>query len=240
MVTLDTKKKAFVTSSTIAWTANSTWSPVQRDWSSTRRRAFAPGQMRPRRRAAVQKTSLWISRAPRWMRVSPWPILGTQIPTIASISSSASMAKFRVETAANWARSLMTRTNGATGPGRSPSGKWLALEVNCTEVNRVNFCFSADWYKDRLTDAELDELEHPKPKPKPAAATRPPGPIRRRPSKKPKVEAAEEVTEEWGAKCLCVCDWLMVIVLDYCLILHSYYTCISNTIFSIPISWINI
>lgn len=37
---------------------------------------------------------------------------------------------------------------------------------------------SADWYKDRLTDAELEELENPKPKEKKPQRVR--GPSRRK------------------------------------------------------------
>lgn len=41
--------------------------------------------------------------------------------------------------------------------------------------------FSVDWYKDRLSDAQLDELENPKPQP----ATRVKGAQRRKASRKP-------------------------------------------------------
>lgn len=47
---------------------------------------------------------------------------------------------------------------------------------------------SADWYKDRLTDAALDELENPRP----ATKTRVKGASRRKPSKKVVVIEEEE------------------------------------------------
>lgn len=52
------------------------------------------------------------------------------------------------------------------------------------------FGCSADWYKDRLTDAQLDELENPKP----VSKTRVKGPSRRKPAKKTVV--VEEEDEE--------------------------------------------
>lgn len=48
--------------------------------------------------------------------------------------------------------------------------------------------FSADWYKDRLTDAQLDELENPKP----VSKTRVKGPSRRKPAKKTVIVEEEE------------------------------------------------
>ncbi|XP_055703111.1 protein obstructor-E-like [Phlebotomus papatasi] len=52
-------------------------------------------------------------------------------------------------------------------------------QKRCEWVRKVPEC--ADWYKDRLTDAQLDELENPKP-----ASTRAPGsvPSRRKPVRK--------------------------------------------------------
>lgn len=47
-------------------------------------------------------------------------------------------------------------------------------------ILRINF-YSADWYKDRLTDAELDALENP-PTPPPSKA-KVKGPSRRKPAK---------------------------------------------------------
>lgn len=63
-------------------------------------------------------------------------------------------------------------------------------EINktCDWARKVPDC--ADWYKDRLTDAELDELENPKPK----STSRPKGPQRKRlprPTKAPVVEDVE-------------------------------------------------
>jgi hypothetical protein len=51
------------------------------------------------------------------------------------------------------------------------------------------YIFSADWYKDRLTDAELEELEFPKTTPKPSKS---PGASRRRPSRPRKQQKPEE------------------------------------------------
>ncbi|SPP85617.1 protein obstructor-E [Drosophila guanche] len=64
---------------------------------------------------------------------------------------------------------------------------------NCDWARKVPDC--ADWYKDRLTDAELDELENPKPKS--TTTKRPPrvrGPSRRKPT--PKVVKEEQQEEE--------------------------------------------
>ncbi|XP_011202016.1 protein obstructor-E [Bactrocera dorsalis] len=61
---------------------------------------------------------------------------------------------------------------------------------HCDWSRNVPEC--ADWYKDRLTDAELEELENPKPKTKKPQRTR--GPSRRKPAKAAHVE--EEVEEE--------------------------------------------
>jgi len=60
---------------------------------------------------------------------------------------------------------------------------------HCEWARMVPEC--ADWYKDRLTDAELEELENPKPKVKKPARVR--GPSRR---KQPKVVAAEDADDE--------------------------------------------
>ncbi|XP_037913505.1 protein obstructor-E [Hermetia illucens] len=60
------------------------------------------------------------------------------------------------------------------------------VHKKCEWARKVPEC--ADWYKDRLTDAELDELEHPKPKVK---QHRTKGPSRRKPSRK-----VEEVRDE--------------------------------------------
>lgn len=49
------------------------------------------------------------------------------------------------------------------------------------QLTPLHLLFSADWYKDRLTDAQLDELENPKPPP----TTRVKGVQRRKPSRKP-------------------------------------------------------
>jgi len=49
----------------------------------------------------------------------------------------------------------------------------------CDWARKIPEC--ADWYKDRLTDAQLDELENPKPPP----STRVKGAQRRKPSRKP-------------------------------------------------------
>lgn len=51
-----------------------------------------------------------------------------------------------------------------------------------------NYVCSADWYKDRLTDAQLDELENPKP----VVKTRVKGPSRRKPSRKQQSSDEEE------------------------------------------------
>jgi len=59
----------------------------------------------------------------------------------------------------------------------------------CEWARKVPEC--ADWYKDRLTDAELDALENPKPVTKKPSRVR--GPSRRKPVQKP---AAPERTEE--------------------------------------------
>lgn len=55
------------------------------------------------------------------------------------------------------------------------------------------FCvFSEDWYKDRLTDAQLDELENPKPKTTKGPAT----PIRRKQSSRRQPPAVKVQAEE--------------------------------------------
>lgn len=61
-------------------------------------------------------------------------------------------------------------------------------EINktCDWARKVPDC--ADWYKDRLTDAELDELENPKPK----STTRPKGPQRQRKPRPTKARVVEE------------------------------------------------
>ncbi|XP_055906425.1 protein obstructor-E [Eupeodes corollae] len=62
----------------------------------------------------------------------------------------------------------------------------------CDWARKVPDC--ADWYKDRLTDAQLDELENPKPKAKPKESSRPKGSQRKRlprPTKPPVDEDAE-------------------------------------------------
>jgi hypothetical protein len=64
------------------------------------------------------------------------------------------------------------------------------VNKRCNWARRIPEC--ADWYKDRLTDAELDELENPKPKPTRA----PHSPSRRKPSKKPKQVAPEAGAEK--------------------------------------------
>lgn len=46
------------------------------------------------------------------------------------------------------------------------------------KITHIFFLNSADWYKDRLTDAELEELENPKPKEKKPQRVR--GPSRRK------------------------------------------------------------
>lgn len=59
----------------------------------------------------------------------------------------------------------------------------------------LNFFFyynSADWYKDRLTDAQLDELENPKP----ANKTRVKGPSRRKQAKNQSQRQHEEEDDE--------------------------------------------
>jgi len=60
----------------------------------------------------------------------------------------------------------------------------------CDWARKVPEC--ADWYKDRLTDAQLEELENPKPVTKKPPRTR--GPSRRKPTKR--VETEEEEEEE--------------------------------------------
>jgi len=57
------------------------------------------------------------------------------------------------------------------------------------------FISSADFYKDRLTDAELEELENPKTTPKPKK-TGAPVPQRRRPSRPPPKKVASEEEDE--------------------------------------------
>uniref|UniRef100_A0A182LVM2 Chitin-binding type-2 domain-containing protein n=1 Tax=Anopheles culicifacies TaxID=139723 RepID=A0A182LVM2_9DIPT len=54
---------------------------------------------------------------------------------------------------------------------------------HCEWARKVPDC--ADWYKDRLTDKQLEELENP-PTPKPKPANSPSKVSRRRPSKRPK------------------------------------------------------
>ncbi|XP_019932838.3 protein obstructor-E [Aedes albopictus] len=60
---------------------------------------------------------------------------------------------------------------------------------HCEWARKVPEC--ADWYKDRLTDAQLDELENP-PTTKAPASKGPSKVSRRRPSKRPKLEDEEE------------------------------------------------
>lgn len=58
-------------------------------------------------------------------------------------------------------------------------------------VTKIILCYSADWYKGQLTDAELDALENPptaKPKPAGSPSRRKPN----RPSKAKQVVAEEE------------------------------------------------
>ncbi|XP_058126424.1 protein obstructor-E [Anopheles ziemanni] len=59
---------------------------------------------------------------------------------------------------------------------------------HCEWARKVPDC--ADWYKDRLTDKQLDELENP-PTPKPKPANSPSKVSRRRPSKRPKQPEAD-------------------------------------------------
>lgn len=59
----------------------------------------------------------------------------------------------------------------------------------CDEVHFIFRNFSVDWYKDRLTDAQLDELENPKPPP----TARVKGVQRRKSSRKPaRVEVEDD------------------------------------------------
>ncbi|KFB49218.1 AGAP009790-PA-like protein [Anopheles sinensis] len=59
---------------------------------------------------------------------------------------------------------------------------------HCEWARKVPDC--ADWYKDRLTDKQLDELENP-PTPKPKPSNSPSKVSRRRPSKRPKQPEAD-------------------------------------------------
>lgn len=68
---------------------------------------------------------------------------------------------------------------------------------SCEWARLVPEC--ADFYKDRLTDAELEELENPKPKTTKAPRTKGTGSSRRRPSRPQRQrqpEPVEEVEEE--------------------------------------------
>lgn len=57
--------------------------------------------------------------------------------------------------------------------------------------------FSTDWYKDRLTDAELEELENPKPKAKPTkAGSKPPRRRASRPPRKNQPKPVDDSEEE--------------------------------------------
>lgn len=72
------------------------------------------------------------------------------------------------------------------------NGKILTSNLFLLQFNIYTFLLfflcSADWYKDRLTDAQLDELENPKP----VAKTRVKGPSRRKQAKKPVEEEEDE------------------------------------------------
>ncbi|XP_052869087.1 protein obstructor-E [Anopheles cruzii] len=60
---------------------------------------------------------------------------------------------------------------------------------HCEWARKVPDC--ADWYKDRLTDEQLEALENP-PTPKPKPQSNASKPSRRRPSKRPKQPVAED------------------------------------------------
>lgn len=67
------------------------------------------------------------------------------------------------------------------------------ISKNCKWARQVPEC--KDFYKDRLTDAQLEELENPKPKGKPSKKTKGPSATtstRRRPQKQSRRPVSEE------------------------------------------------
>lgn len=82
----------------------------------------------------------------------------------------------------------MTGQRSAIGPEKSQNGK-QALLKKIAHPYKFYF-FSADWYKDQLTDEQLDALENP-PKPK-----RPAAPINRRKHPRKNTTPAAEEDEE--------------------------------------------
>lgn len=91
----------------------------------------------------------------------------------------------------NWARLLMIPIRNVNGREKFLNGIILIFEVIYNYLI-IYFQFSADWYKDRLTDAQLDELENPKPAP----TRSPSSPSRRKSNKKPKRVQAPVEDEE--------------------------------------------
>lgn len=86
----------------------------------------------------------------------------------------------------------MIGVRNVIGQERSLNGKICTAIIIGIIYKLLIYYFSADWYKDQLTDEQLDALENP-PKPKP----RPVAPInRRKPSRKHSRPVDEEVEDK--------------------------------------------
>lgn len=75
----------------------------------------------------------------------------------------------------------MMKTKLATGREKFLNGNVVVVYWLFLVCSSFHYIFSTDWYKDKLTDAELDELENPKPKVKNPQRTK--GSSRRKQSK---------------------------------------------------------